>query len=116
MFDKYRDLEKSEAVISEAGLEKFFQDLGVDAANDVVTLALAWRAGAKALGEFSKEEFTTLFQSFRVDTITKLRDKLPGALYEPSESCALSPSPSPRLPSPDPRCRLARRLEDAGRL
>jgi len=77
MFDNYRDLEKSEAVISEAGLEKFFVDIGVDASNDVITLAIAWRAGAKALGEFSKEEFTALFTSFRVDTTGKFREKLP---------------------------------------
>ena len=76
IFDKYRDLEKSEAVIGEAGLEKFFVDLGVDASNDVITLALAWRAGAKSLGEFSKEEFTSLFTSLRVESVDKLRGKL----------------------------------------
>lgn len=77
LFDRYRDLEKSEAVIGEAGLEKFFQDLGVDASSDVITLALAWRGGAKALGEFSKEEFTALFTSLRADSVERLKAKLP---------------------------------------
>lgn len=77
LFDRYRDLEKSEAVIGEAGLEKFFAELGVDASSDVISLALAWRGGAKALGEFSKEEFTALFTAMRADTVERLRAKLP---------------------------------------
>jgi hypothetical protein len=50
--------------IHDDGMEKFVTDLGV-AADDVVTLILAWHFNAETLGEFSKEEFENGMKKLR---------------------------------------------------
>jgi len=86
LFDKYRDIKASEAIITVEGLGRFFQEAGMDPDNDIATLVYAWLCDAKALGEISKDEFVRGMTHLRCDTIEKLKDRREGLRSEIGEN------------------------------
>jgi len=76
LFDNYKDAD-SDLIGEGGGMERLFADLGVDS-EDLVTLILAWQMKAQKLGEFSRQEWTEGLTYLQVDSIPKLKDRLPG--------------------------------------
>lgn len=50
--------------------------VGIDP-NDIVMFILAWHLGATTLGEFTRDEFVEGLTALRIDSIDKLKQKLP---------------------------------------
>jgi len=79
LFSRYKDPEDD--LIGYAGICEFMKDLGVDP-NDIIAFLIAWQFGATTLGEFTKEEFVEGLNYLKVDSIQKLKDKLPSLRSE----------------------------------
>jgi len=75
LFNKYKDPSSVDPKI-EDGLALFAKDLGLDP-DDVLMMVIAWHFGAKTPGEFSKQEFIDGMSALKVDSIEKLRERLP---------------------------------------
>eukprot|EP01087_Luapelamoeba_hula_P008754 TRINITY_DN2211_c0_g1_i1.p1 TRINITY_DN2211_c0_g1~~TRINITY_DN2211_c0_g1_i1.p1 ORF type:complete len:292 (+),score=61.69 TRINITY_DN2211_c0_g1_i1:97-876(+) len=86
LFDDYCDKD-SDVIGDEGGMEKLFNDLGVDA-EDLVTLILAWQMKAQKLGEFSRQEWTEGLTYIKCDTVAKLKDRLPSLRAQISDDQA----------------------------
>jgi hypothetical protein len=43
--------------MDEDGIEKFFEDLGVDCSSDIVAILVSQYCEASSMGEYSQEEF-----------------------------------------------------------
>jgi DCN1-like protein 1/2 len=74
LYQHYKDPD-TEAVLAE-GIMKLCEDLGIEP-EDTVMLVLSWHLKAAAMGEFSREEFEGGLGRLAVDSLDKLRDKLP---------------------------------------
>ena len=59
------------------GLQKFFDDLGVNAASDIVTMLISLKMNAVQMGTFTAAEFKTGFTAMGVNTMDDLKKKLP---------------------------------------
>eukprot|EP01113_Clastostelium_recurvatum_P016720 TRINITY_DN1965_c0_g1_i1.p1 TRINITY_DN1965_c0_g1~~TRINITY_DN1965_c0_g1_i1.p1 ORF type:complete len:254 (-),score=70.29 TRINITY_DN1965_c0_g1_i1:89-850(-) len=84
-YSKYK--EPDEDKIGENGLPRLFSDINVDL-EDIVTLVLAWKLKAQALGEFSHSEFVTGMSELKIDSAEKLRERLPSLRAIISEDAA----------------------------
>ncbi|CAL8083406.1 unnamed protein product [Calicophoron daubneyi] len=81
LFQRYRDPQYPDRILS-TGMEQFIvNDLRLDPSS-LITLALAWKFGAKTQGEFTREEFLHGFVELGCDSIEALRAKLPSILPE----------------------------------
>lgn len=78
LFLKYKDPGTDKI---EEGMAQLVKDLGVDA-EDIITLVIAWKFGAKTIGEFTKQEFVDGMTKLRCDSVEKLRDKVPSLRQE----------------------------------
>ena len=74
-FDKYKDASTSNIEVE--GLQKFFEDLGVNAASDVVTILISCKMKAANMGVFTQPEFKEGFTQMGVSTVDELKRKLP---------------------------------------
>jgi DCN1-like protein 1/2 len=73
LYLKYKDLDSDS--IGEHGTSELLKDLGI-AADDVMSLVLAWQLNAKNLGEFEKEDFVNTLTALKVDNVAKLAERL----------------------------------------
>ncbi|KAF5827375.1 DCN1-like protein 2 [Dunaliella salina] len=74
MFSAYKD--PDEDVIGAEGIMKLCEDLGIEPA-DIVMLVIAFHMNAAAMGEFTKAEFSEGMLKMGVDSVDKLKKKLP---------------------------------------
>ncbi|KAG1667415.1 hypothetical protein FOA52_004832 [Chlamydomonas sp. UWO 241] len=74
LFDKYKESDGD--MIQAEGLVRFCEDLGVDP-SDVVVLIISYYMSAAVMCEYSKQEFTTGMLKMGVDSVEKLKKKLP---------------------------------------
>jgi len=74
-FDKYKDA--STGNIEVEGLQRFFDDLGVNPGSDTVTFLISSKMKAANMGTFTQQEFTTGFQQMGVQSVDELKRKLP---------------------------------------
>ena len=74
MFQQYKD-DNDDLILAE-GILKLCEDLGVEP-EDLVMLVLAKHLGAQSMGEFTKSEFESGMESLGVDSLAKLKSKLP---------------------------------------
>lgn len=80
-FDKYKDAATGNIEIE--GLQRFFEDLGVNAATDLVTMLISQRMNAANMGVYTFAEFQAGFKALGVSTVEELkRNKLPGLYQE----------------------------------
>lgn len=75
LFNWYRDPSDPQKINSE-GVVKFLEDLKLSPESKLV-LIIAWKFKAEKQCEFTKEEFINGFDILGVDSIEKLRQKLP---------------------------------------
>ena len=73
-FLQYKD-DNEDAILAE-GIIKLCEDLDVDP-EDLVVLVLSWHLGAQSMGEYSKIEFETGMEALGVDSLEKLKKKVP---------------------------------------
>ncbi|KAJ1554899.1 hypothetical protein HK096_000353, partial [Nowakowskiella sp. JEL0078] len=78
MYLKYKEFEteEDEDLVGIDGVLQFCEDLEVDP-QDVVVLVIAWYMSAPKIGEFTKAGFIDGLIKMDVDSIEKLREKLP---------------------------------------
>ncbi|XP_010487002.1 PREDICTED: DCN1-like protein 1 [Camelina sativa] len=74
LYNRYKD-QYSDMILAE-GISNLCNDLEVEP-QDIVTLVLSWHMNAATACEFSKQEFITGLQALGVDSVGKLREKLP---------------------------------------
>lgn len=74
IFDKYKDAD-DDKVLAE-GVSQFCDDLDVDP-EDVVMVVISYKMRAEYMCEFTKEEFVSGFVEMGVDSMAKLKEKLP---------------------------------------
>lgn len=74
LYNKYRD--KYTDMILVDGITALCNDLQVDP-QDIVTLVLSWHMKAATMCEFSKQEFISGLQALGVDSVEKLRERIP---------------------------------------
>jgi len=60
------------------------KDLGLDP-NDIMAFILAWHFNASTLGEFSHDEFVEGLADMRIDSVQKLKEKMPQLRKELTE-------------------------------
>lgn len=75
LFNRYRDPADPNKINSD-GVVKFLDDMYLSPEN-VMVLIIAWRFKAEAQCEFSKDEFVNGFSDLGVDSVDKLKAKLP---------------------------------------
>ncbi|KFB52054.1 AGAP004420-PA-like protein [Anopheles sinensis] len=75
LFSLYRDPADPNKINSD-GVERFLEDLHLNPESKLV-LIIAWRFKAEAQCEFSRQEFISGFYDLGVDSIDKLKEKLP---------------------------------------
>ncbi len=78
-FDRYKDAGTGNIEID--GLQKFFEDLGVNAATDIVTMLISMKMGAANMGIYTSAEFVNGFKALGVGSVDDLKKKLP-QLYQ----------------------------------
>lgn len=74
LYQRYK--EPSEEQIAVDGITKFCEDLEVDP-TDIVVLVISYYMNAQVMCEYSKEEFTSGLVKLGVDSVDKLKRKLP---------------------------------------
>ncbi len=75
LFNKYKDPKTNN--IEGEGVAAFYEDLGVDAGSDLVSLLLSQYMGAQTMGVYTQQEFTNGLQKVGVSSIDELKKKLP---------------------------------------
>ncbi|KAG5673327.1 hypothetical protein PVAND_003387 [Polypedilum vanderplanki] len=75
LFTKYRDPNEPQKITSD-GVVRFLEDLQLSPESRLV-LIIAWKFKAQTQCEFSREEFINGFSELGVDSIEKLKQKLP---------------------------------------
>ena len=77
LFNKYRDTSDSSGTrITSDGVIRFLEDLSLSPESRLV-LIIAWKFRAQTQCEFSKDEFVNGFCDLGVDSLEKLKQKLP---------------------------------------
>lgn len=79
LYNRYKDPYADMIFVD--GISLLCNDLQVDP-QDIVMLVLSWHMKAATMCEFSRQEFIGGLQSLGVDTIEKLRDKIPSMRAE----------------------------------
>ncbi|KAJ1696133.1 hypothetical protein LUZ63_004645 [Rhynchospora breviuscula] len=79
LYKRYRDPDVDMILVE--GISLLCNDLQVDP-QDIVMLVLSWHMKAATMCEFSRQEFIGGLQSLGVDSIPKLREKLPSLRNE----------------------------------
>lgn len=74
LYNKYKDPYVDMIMVD--GVSLLCNDLEVDP-QDIVMLVLSWHMKAATMCEFSREEFASGLQSLGVDSLEKLREKIP---------------------------------------
>ena len=74
LFLSYKDA-AADGILAE-GIMRLCEDLGVEP-EDVVVLVLSWHLGAQSMGEYTQDEFEGGLAKLGVDTLAKLRARLP---------------------------------------
>lgn len=74
LYNKYKDTYVDMIMVD--GVSLLCNDLEVDP-QDIVMLVLSWHMKAATMCEFSREEFASGLQSLGVDSLEKLREKIP---------------------------------------
>ncbi|CAH2099457.1 unnamed protein product [Euphydryas editha] len=75
LFNKYRDQQENDKITVD-GVMKFLEDLNLSP-ESILVLIIAWKCKAAVQCEFTKEEFMTGFIELGVDSVDKLKAKLP---------------------------------------
>ena len=75
LFRKYKCNESEEEIIKWEGIERLFQDIGVDP-NDVVVFVFSFHSQAKVFSEISLTEFQHAAEEIQFDTLQKLKGKI----------------------------------------
>lgn len=75
LFTRYRDVNDAQKISSD-GVVKFLEDLQLSPESRLV-LIIAWKFRAQAQCEFSRDEFCNGFCDLGVDSLEKLKQKLP---------------------------------------
>lgn len=73
-YDKYKDA--STGNIEVEGLQRFFEDLGVNPGSDTVTIMISCKMKAANMGVFTQAEFKEGFSQMSVSTVDELKRKL----------------------------------------
>jgi len=73
-FERYKDVNQ-DAILAE-GIMQLCEDLDVSP-EDVVMLIISWHMNAQSMGEFSRSEFEDGLEKLGIDSLTKLKAKLP---------------------------------------
>ncbi len=73
-FDKYKDA--STGNIEVEGLQRFFEDLGVNPGSDTVTILISCKMKAANMGTYTQAEFKEGFNQMGVSTVDELKRKL----------------------------------------
>jgi hypothetical protein len=82
-FNKYVDPEcPTNDMITLNGVLSFCEDLEIDGETDIVVLVIAWKMGAKAMCQFTKEEWRTGFRKLGINTVAELKAKIPSLRTE----------------------------------
>ena len=71
LFDTYAN--KQLGIIDQDGIERFYDDLGVDP-TDIVTLLASQQMGAVTMGQYTWDEFNKGSQTVQADTLQAWRD------------------------------------------
>jgi len=74
MYKKYKD--KHQDLIMAEGVGQFCEDLGVDP-SDIVMLVLSYHLNAQTMCEYTHDEFVNGLAKLGLDSIRKIKDKLP---------------------------------------
>ncbi len=74
-FDRYKD--GSTGNMEAEGIIKFYEDLSVNAASDIITIYISCKLGANQMGVYTSAEFTNGFKAMGVSTVDDLKKKLP---------------------------------------
>ncbi|KAH9628870.1 hypothetical protein HF086_001105 [Spodoptera exigua] len=75
LFTKYKDQQENDKITVD-GVMKFLEDLNLSP-ESILVLIIAWKCKAAVQCEFTKDEFTTGLIELGVDSIDKLKGKLP---------------------------------------
>lgn len=75
LFHKYKDHHENDKIMLE-GIMKFLEDVNLSP-ESILVLIIAWKCKAAVQCEFTREEFTSGFIELGVDSIDKLKAKLP---------------------------------------
>lgn len=75
LFNKYKDQQENDKITVD-GVMKFLEDVNLSP-ESILVLIIAWKCKAAVQCEFTKDEFVTGFVELGVDSIDKLKAKLP---------------------------------------
>ncbi len=75
-YAKYRADDDDEEMVGAEGIERFCEDIGIDAMDPVI-LVVSLKMGAQAMGKYTKEEFTSGLRRMGADTAAKIKAKIP---------------------------------------
>lgn len=78
-FDAYKDPNR-DSILAE-GIIRMCEDLGVNP-EDIVMLILSWRMGAETMGEWSWDDFSCGMEKLGVDSLQKLKTRIPNLRRE----------------------------------
>lgn len=81
LYAKYRADDDDEDMIGACGIETFCEDIGIDPIDPVI-LVISMKMSAATMGKYTREEFTGGMRKMGVDSIEKLRAKLPSLRAE----------------------------------
>ncbi|KAF2925959.1 hypothetical protein DAI22_06g091100 [Oryza sativa Japonica Group] len=79
LYNRYKEPDVDMIMVE--GVSQFCTDLQVDP-QDIVMLVISWHMKAATMCEFTRQEFIGGLQSIGVDSIEKLREKLPSLRAE----------------------------------
>ena len=85
-FERYKDAEEHNVILAE-GIMQLCEDLGVRP-EDVVMLILSWHMNAQSMGEYSRAEFEYGLGKLGIDSLDKLKAKLPDLRAELNDPSA----------------------------
>lgn len=74
LYKAYKD--ENEDLIMAEGVSQFCEDLGVDP-SDIIMLVLSWHLNANIMCEYTKDEFVGGLSKMGVDSVEKLKRRLP---------------------------------------
>ena len=72
----YRADDDDEEMVGAEGIERFCEDIGIDAMDPVI-LVVSLKMGAQTMGKYTKEEFTSGLRRMGADTAAKIKSKIP---------------------------------------
>lgn len=81
LYAKYKAEDDDEDMIGASGIEKFCEDIEIDPIDPVI-LVISMKMSATSMGKYSREEFMGGMRKMGVDSVDKLKAKLPSLRAE----------------------------------